>query len=107
MDLKLKLTVKEPKLKLSTSSVTFNIAPYSTEGDIPVSDRAAVTFTSDLPLGNKPQGNEPLGLEYQILNKAKADCTDLFAVNLWYAEKMGNIEITRTWRASIPRTPTP
>ena len=89
VDLKLKLTVKEPKLKLSTSSVTFNVALYSTEEDTPVSDRAAVTFTSDLSLGKKPQG-----LEYQILNKAKADCTDLFAVNLWYAEKMGNIEIT-------------
>lgn len=89
VDLKLKLTVKEPKLKLSTSSVTFNIAPYSTEEDIPVSDKTMVMFTSDLSLGNKTQG-----LEYQILNKAKEDCTDLFAVDLWYAEKTGNIKIT-------------
>lgn len=89
VDLKLKLTVKEPKLKLSTSSVTFNIAPYSTEGDTPVSDKTMVMFTSDLSLGQESQG-----LEYQILNKAKADCTDLFAVDLWYAEKTGNIKIT-------------
>ena len=88
LDLKLKLTVREPKLKLSTSTVTFNIAPYSTEGDIPVSDKAAVTFTSDLSLGNKSQG-----LEYQILNKAKEDCTDLFTVDLVYDDKMGYIGI--------------
>ena len=89
VDLKLKLTVREPKLKLSTSTVTFNVAPYSAEGDTPVSDRAMVMFTSDLSLGNESQG-----LEYKILNKAKEDCTDLFAVDLWYAGENGNIKIT-------------
>ena len=91
VDLKLKLTVKEPKLKLSTSTVTFHIAPYGTEGDTPVSDQAMVMFTSDLSLGNY---YEFQGLEYKILNKAKEDCTDLFAVDLWYAGENGNIKIT-------------
>ncbi len=91
VDLKLKLTVKEPKLKLSTSTVTFNIAPYSTEGDTPVSDKAMVMFTSDLSLGNY---YEFQGLEYKILNKAKEDCTDLFTVCLVYDGKMGYIGIT-------------
>lgn len=91
LNLKLKLTVKEPKLKLSTSTVTFNVAPYSTEGDTPVSDKAMVMFTSDLSLGNY---YEFQGLEYKILNKAKEDCTDLFAVDLWYAGENGNIKIT-------------
>ena len=96
LNLKLKLTVKEPKLKLSTSTVTFNIAPYSTEGDIPVSDKAMVTFDSDLSLGfyNGFLGEGFQGLEYKILNKAKADCTDLFTVCLVYDGKMGYIGIT-------------
>lgn len=96
LDLKLKLTVKEPKLKLSTSTVTFNVAPYSTEGDIPVSDKAMVTFDSDLSLGfyNGFLGEGFQGLEYQILNKAKEDCTDLFTVCLVYDGKMGYIGIT-------------
>ena len=96
LDLKLKLTVKEPKLKLSTSTVTFNVAPYSTEGDIPVSDKAMVMFTSDLSLGfyNEFLGLGFQGLEYKILNKAKEDCTDLFTVCLVYDGKMGNIGIT-------------
>ena len=96
LDLKLKLTVKEPKLKLSTSTVTFNIAPYSTEGDTPVSDKAMVTFDSDLSLGyyNGFLGEGFQGLEYQILNKAKEDCTDLFTVCLVYDGKMGYIGIT-------------
>ena len=96
VDLKLKLTVKEPKLKLSTSTVTFNVAPYSAEGDTPVSDKAEVTFDSDLSLGcyNGFLGEGFQGLEYKILNKAKEDCTDLFAVNLVYDGKMGNIGIT-------------
>ena len=96
LDLKLKLTVKEPKLKLSTSTVTFNIAPYGTEGDIPVSDKAMVTFDSDLSLGfyNGFLGLGFQGLEYKILNKAKEDCTDLFTVCLVYDGKMGYIGIT-------------
>ena len=96
VDLKLKLTVKEPKLKLSTSTVTFNVAPYSTEGDIPVSDKAEVTFDSDLSLGcyNGFLGEGFQGLEYKILNKAKEDCTDLFTVCLVYDGKMGYIGIT-------------
>ncbi len=96
LDLKLKLTVKEPKLKLSTSTVTFNIAPYSTEGDTPVSDKAEVTFDSDLSLGyyNGFLGEGFQGLEYQILNKAKENCTDLFTVCLVYDGKMGYIGIT-------------
>ena len=96
LDLKLKLTVREPKLKLSTSTVTFNIAPYSTEGDTPVSDKAMVTFDSDLSLGfyNGFLGEGVQGLEYQILNKAKEDCTDLFTVCLVYDGKMGYIGIT-------------
>ena len=96
LDLKLKLTVKEPKLKLSTSTVTFNVAPYSTEGDTPVSDKAMVTFDSDLSLGfyNGFLGLGFQGLEYKILNKAKEDCTDLFTVCLVYDGKMGYIGIT-------------
>ena len=50
-----------------------------------------VMFTSDLSLGNY---YEFQGLEYKILNKAKEDCTDLFAVDLVYDGKMGNIGIT-------------
>lgn len=88
LNLKLKLTVKEPKLKLSTSTVTFNTVTYTAEGDTPVSDKARVTFTSDLSLGYTSEG-----LEYTILNKAKQDCTDLFTVNLWYIEDSGYIDI--------------
>ena len=96
LDLKLKLTVKEPKLKLTTSTVTFNVAPCSTEGDIPVSDKAEVRFASDLSLGfyNGFLGLGFQGLEYKILNKAKEDCTDLFTVCLVYDGKMGYIGIT-------------
>lgn len=96
LNLKLKLTVKEPKLKLSTSSVTFNAAPYTAGEDIPVSDKAEVTFDSDLSLGcyNGFLGEGFQGLEYKILNKAKEDCTDLFTVCLVYDGKMGYIGIT-------------